>query len=190
MLASLTRAFAPLLVCGLFIASCSVQTGSGVPDWAVCSANGDCTLASSGCCPGCGAQTLADVDGVNKHDLAVHIHDVCPQPAYCPKCATASNPNLLATCSAGACVAVDVRQESATACTADADCRLRTTGCCECGGSLAPNELIAINTGKEAAYEALLCDAHTVCPDCGPIYPTTVQAFCAPNGHCAVRTVQ
>jgi hypothetical protein len=74
-----------------------------------------------------------------------------------------------------------------SACTEDVDCRLRVTQCCECGGSTAPWDLVAVAASKEALYVDLVCDAGQACDECLPQYPTDVEAFCASDGHCDVR---
>ncbi|HVU05155.1 MAG TPA: BPTI/Kunitz domain-containing protein [Polyangiaceae bacterium] len=163
-----------------------VGTGTAAA-WAACSANSDCTLSANTCCGVCGAPELADVDAVNGARVDEHFRAVCPKPVPCPKCGTAENPNLLATCTGGACRAVDVRNEHLAACRANSDCRLRVTGCCECGGSTASAALIAIAVTEEAAYAALVCDPGTGCPACAPVYPKDVEAYCASDGHCDVR---
>jgi hypothetical protein len=77
----------------------------------------------------------------------------------------------------------------ALACAADSDCRLRVTGCCECGGSTASWDLIAIAHDGEADYQALVCDPEQACDECAPVYPVDVEAYCATDGHCATRRV-
>lgn len=168
-------------------ATCVWVGGDHHADWDRCDLPSDCTLVASSCCGGCGAPALADVDGVNRALLDDHFRDVCPQPLPCPLCPSATNPELVATCSLGRCQALDVGGLALSACTADADCRLRTTGCCECGGSTAPWDLIAIAVGGEAAYQHLVCDPGAACAACQPVYPDTVLAYCAGDGHCAVR---
>lgn len=156
--------------------------------WASCTVNSDCTLGANSCCGVCGAPPLDDVDAVNKEQLEAHFNAVCPEPLPCRNCGMTNNPNLLSTCSAGACKAVDVRHDSVSECTTDDDCRLRVTGCCECGGSTASGDLIAINIlSGDDEYRALVCDENTACPECAPIYPTDVEAYCARDAHCAVR---
>ena len=73
-----------------------------------------------------------------------------------------------------------------SACSSDADCRLRVTSCCECGGDTNPDALIAIRSDVEADYMALVCDA-TDCDLCAPVYPDSMEAFCADDGHCDTR---
>lgn len=176
---------APLpLACG------SVDVTPGPPpDWAACDANSQCVLAAASCCGVCGEPTLADVDGVHRDRLDAHFDAVCPDPVPCPKCATTNNPDLFATCRAGSCVALDLTTEAASACAADSDCRVRTTGCCECGGSTAEADLIAVAITAEQDYASLVCDPSTSCPACQPIYPDDIEAWCD-DGHCKLRKLE
>lgn len=153
--------------------------------WALCGANSECVLAANTCCGVCGKPALTDVDAVNKTQLGAHRTDVCPKPVPCPQCLTSTNPDLLATCDAGRCKALDVHTLPATACSRDDECRLRVTGCCECGGSTEPAQLIAVS--NPSLYVNLVCDPSQACPACAPVYPTSVEAYCAPDAHCAVR---
>ena len=134
----------------------------------------------------CGNPTVDDVDAVNHDQLEAHQQAVCPTPVVCAACPTQTNPNLFATCGAGSCKAVDVSSDSASECTADEDCRLRVTGCCECGGSTASFELIALNRSKESLYTEQVCDPMQACDECLPFYPTDVKARCGANCHCEV----
>ena len=102
-------------------------------------------------------------------------------------CVLTGNPELHATCAGGVCLAVDIRAHQASACASDDDCRLRVTGCCECGGSTASWDLIAIAQNGEPAYQSLVCDPEQGCDDCAPVYPTDTEAYCATDGHCATR---
>ncbi len=156
-------------------------------DWARCAVNSDCVLRADSCCAPCGAPGLDDVDAVHQARTEEHFRDVCPSPTPCPLCPVANNPDLLATCEAWACEAVDIRRHFASTCASDDDCRLRVAGCCECGGSTAPADLIAIAWLGEAGYRQLVCDPEQACPECAPVYPDEVEAWCASDGHCDIR---
>ena len=158
------------------------------PDFRSCDAHADCELAINACCWPCGEQELSDFDAINGDYAEEHRATVCDDPTpACPRCATFPNPALGATCGAGLCQGFDVRAMDLSACTTDADCRLRVTECCPCGGDTSPTSLIAVRTDAEADYQALVCD-DIACPECEPVYPTDmVEAFCADDGHCDVR---
>ncbi|MFO0555712.1 MAG: hypothetical protein U0271_45470 [Polyangiaceae bacterium] len=159
------------------------------PDWASCTLTSQCVLRANTCCGTCGEPTLADVDAVNSDKVDAHQQEVCPNPVPCPDCISLVNPDLLATCTEGTCTAIDVRKDAVSACTADTDCRLRTQGCCECGGSTAEEDLIAVRVDAASDFAALACDPEVGCPACEPMYPTSVEAFCADDGHCDIRPV-
>jgi hypothetical protein len=83
----------------------------------------------------------------------------------------AQDPYLVATCRASRCEVVDLLQQAVTSCTANTDCRLRTNVCCECGGPTDVEHLIAINSGGEQGFTALVCDPMQACGRCAAIYP-------------------
>jgi hypothetical protein len=153
-----------------------------------CARNEDCTLAITDCCGPCGEPSLTDYAAIAGSRAEDHFARVCPDPDAlpCPGCAVLPNPSLGATCEAGRCVGYDVRALELSACTADDDCRVRTRDCCECGGATDPSALIAVRADARADYAALVCD-DLACPECVPVYPDTVEAFCAADGHCDVR---
>ena len=160
-----------------------VEEGEG-PDWAACRASSDCVIVSNGCCDTCGMPTLADVDGVNKSFLGEHYDDVCPDPVPCPRCATMPNPELIATCREGFCLAMDAGADELTACTSSEECVIRTPECCECGADMTPGALIAIRSDSRRELEELVCDPDSDCPACAPVYPDNVEAVCDDDSHC------
>lgn len=156
---------------------------------APCTEPTECTLAIDTCCGPCGVPTLDDFDPILVSRADDHRAAVCPDPSViCPACPVAPNPNLGATCTANRCTAFDVRTIPLSACTSHDDCRLRVRECCACGGDTSPFSLIAIRADSEAAYQALVCGSEIACPECEPTYPSDVSAYCADDGHCAVRT--
>lgn len=153
-----------------------------------CADNSECELALDRCCGPCGEPTLDDFDAINGEYREEHREAVCPEPEPCPECASQPNPALGATCEDSLCRGFDVRTMDLSACTADDDCRLRVTECCECGGDTSPASLIAIRADANAEYQSLVCDVETGCAGCAPVYPTDeVEAHCADDGHCDVR---
>jgi hypothetical protein len=129
----------------------------------------------------------SDVDGVNVDRLEEHGRAVCPTPVACAACPTQRNPDLFSTCAEDSCTVVDISSDPASACASDDDCRVRVAGCCECGGSTAVYDLIAVNRSEESRYAAMVCDPMQACDDCAPIYPADAKAHCATDGHCKVR---
>jgi hypothetical protein len=91
------------------------------------------------------------------------------------------DPTLVATCSDSSCALVDLLALPLTECQSNADCRIRTQDCCECGGSLDFNSLIAIRTDSELAYVRLVCDPGQGCDACLPTYPEQASAECHAN---------
>ncbi len=164
------------------------ETDSGPPSWSICAANSDCVLADNSCCGVCSQPELSDVDAINQNEVSDHYADVCDEPdPQCPACALMPNPWLGATCEVELCAAFDLRETELVTCTADDDCALRVTDCCECGGDTNREALIALTTDAVASYVGLVCDPETTCPACEPSYPDTVEAFCSAAGRCDIR---
>lgn len=159
-------------------------------DWAACTAVGQCELAAKGCCGTCGTPTVNDVNGVNRTQGQAYQDDNCPGPIPpCPACASQNNPNLAAFCVQDACTAIDVRGDAVSACTTDADCRLRYSDCCESCGQASPDMVIALSQSGASVYRSQVCAPDQACDKCLATYPDTVKAICAATGHCAVVPV-
>jgi hypothetical protein len=125
--------------------------------------------------------TAVHVDSVENHR-----NEVCgDEPAVCPACAQQPNPNLLAHCDNGSCVAVDIQQTSVTECESPDDCRVRAPECCECGGSTDAFSVIAVNISRDADYANYVCDPDMGCPECAPVYPDDIEIACL-NERCTV----
>jgi len=163
----------------------AMADAGALPDWAVCTDQGQCSVNPVGCCAVCGAPTVADVEGVRMGKEDEHYNAVCPVPEPCPRCPTFDVPELVPTCKAGQCEVVDVRMEALTACTLDSECRIRSTSCCECGGD---PRYIAVSTTSTETYESLVCPTGAACAECLPTYPDTVVARCV-VGHCEAVTL-
>jgi hypothetical protein len=156
-----------------------------------CSAQNDCVLAPDGCCGGpCGMPELKDYTAVNRRHTTDFAKITCPPtdaPSTCPGCVLYPNPNLFARCTPSGCVGVDLRTDSLSGCSTDADCRIRYPGCCEsCGGP--PTSLMALRKDAEGELLKTICDASgTPCPPCVPSYPAGASAMCDPGTrHCVV----
>lgn len=166
---------------------------AGATNWAVCDAPGDCVLAISDCCGGCGLQTPDNFDGVNYMYTAEHTTDVCPHPedTPCPGCASETNYDLAAFCTSGSCQVVEVSKDPISACTTDADCALHKADCCSCG-DYPIEQTVALNIDHYYEYEQQVCGPGGFgCPlDCAPTTPTGYQAVCNPNsGHCEAAPI-
>ncbi|MFH1435527.1 MAG: hypothetical protein ABIJ56_07395 [Pseudomonadota bacterium] len=156
------------------------------PDWTSCLVPSDCVIVANSCCGVCGMPTLADMDAANKNFLEEHYDAVCDDPdPICPGCAEMPNPELVATCEEGRCLAVDLGAEDLTLCASSDDCVIRTPECCECGADMTPMSLVAIRIDAQAALAGLVCDPDSGCPECAPVYPDNVDAICDGDGHCA-----
>lgn len=155
----------------------------GSPSYDVCSASSDCIVRSASCCGQCGAATREDMVAIAKAQASDYATAVCGSSYGCPACYMAQDARLIATCEAGHCKVVDLAAHDATSCSQASDCRIRTNVCCECGGPIDVEHLVAIANDGEAAFSSLVCDAGQGCPECAPTYPPEVTATCA-SGHC------
>jgi hypothetical protein len=168
-------------------ASCFIRIDNRHDRFDRCAVNGDCVLSPSTCCGTCGKPDLADVVALNRDEVSDRRDDVCEGVWTCPECATQNEPSLIATCSATHCRALDVRLDGVSLCNLDSECRLRVPECCECGANVAASHLIVINGARVGEYMALVCAPHQACSACAPVYPNSVEPFCAESGHCALR---
>ncbi|MBE7485145.1 MAG: hypothetical protein HS104_34905 [Polyangiaceae bacterium] len=157
-----------------------------------CSAPGTCELFATNCCGGyCDPNApLGGFTAVNETKLNEFEAALCPGDIACPGCVSFDNPNYLALCRAGQCTAVNLRDDSLSACQSDSDCRVRWgSDCCEdCGGGN-PDQLVAYN--KDKSLEAEVCNPNDgACPPCAPPpYPKSILPYCGPDGHCTYTIV-
>jgi hypothetical protein len=115
--------------------------------------------------------------GVNQGRIDQYRGGRCDGEA-CPACFMEPDPNLVATCSAGRCEAINVRTHDVSACVADMDCSLRVPTCCGCSSS----PPIAIRAGGELDFTSRGCDGDEACPECFPAFEGW-DASCQ-MGHC------
>jgi hypothetical protein len=161
----------------------------GGGDFTSCSMSSSCIVIPASCCGACGAATREDSIAVNASRASAYQASVCPKSPACPACYMEQDPTLVATCASGRCAIVDVLEQPFAACTDDAECRLRSRDCCECGGDVTSAGLISIRTDGEGAYMDIVCDegSSTPCPECAPVYPPEAAAACdVAEGHCRV----
>ncbi len=153
-----------------------------------CSQPSECTLANATCCGTCDTPSLGDVIGVHIRDLDSYEEQLCRMPEECPPCVVSPpNPNLVATCNATQCRAVDIERTPVVRCTVDEDCRLRTNTCCECDVRPDATNVVALRRDAVADFLALVCDASAACDTCTVGYPADLEAYCDAAGRCAVR---
>jgi len=160
--------------------------GGSLAGFTDCTTSSQCIVIPASCCGSCGAATRDDAVAVNAAEGSAYLDLVCAGVAGCPGCYMMQDPTLVATCDEGTCVVVDLHEHPSAACDSHDDCRIRTHDCCECGGDVTEESLIAINQSSEASFAALVCDAGTGCPECLPVYPAGAVAQCHPDGYCEV----
>ncbi|MCC6216480.1 MAG: hypothetical protein IT376_16580 [Polyangiaceae bacterium] len=160
-------------------ASGSGGSGGG-GGFGACTLPADCTIVPTSCCGSCGAATRGDATAIAKASYSAWMSEHCAA-VDCPACDRPSDPTLFADCVAGSCAIVDLLEHPSTACAVDSDCRLRTTECCECGGSVDRAHLVAVSS--DGSFGTLACGAPQACDDCAPTLPAGVRARCV-TGHC------
>jgi hypothetical protein len=133
------------------------------------------------CCAFCDIDSVDDFEAVNRA-YAGFMSPVC-ELVDCDSCdAPPESEHFAATCNAGSCEIMDIRKSELSACTTDADCRLRAgLSCCEDCSSAS---WVAVSVDSPAVLGALCGPNPLPCPPCVPIYPEDLIAVCGSNGHC------
>lgn len=163
--------------------------GGGDPSLFTCSGPEECVVIPRSCCGSCGAATREDAIAVRADraaDWSAMACDSGDDPIACPGCFMEQDPTLLAGCEEGRCVVVDLHEHPSAQCTVDAECVLRARECCECGADTSYTGLVAINSIGRSAFEEVVCNTDTGCPECAPVYPEDATPACA-SGHCEVQ---
>jgi hypothetical protein len=178
-----------LLLGASAVTAAGCGNAGATPEWAACTAPGQCRLAAKGCCANCAPFTIDGLNAVNTSQEEAYQDDNCPdRPPSCDACTKGSNPTLAAFCVENACKVIDVRGDDVAACTTDADCRLRYSGCCERCGQGSKLDVIALGQKGVATYVSQVCAPGQTCPDCAPTYPVDAQVACGAAGLCEVVT--
>jgi hypothetical protein len=177
----LSLAYVFALGCGGTVRPGDVLPDGGA-DFGACTAANQCVLATNGCCPSCGEPQQSDFAAVNASRLSEFRAAVCPMPVPCPRCAAFPNLYIGARCVNARCESFDVRKvPDFSACTSDADCRLRKgLECCECG---AMGEWTAVSVKGQMALPDAVCAPGAACDACAPVPPQSLIAVCN-AGHC------
>ncbi len=167
---------------GLDSPAADVPVRPDAPISLACDVPSACTLRPASCCGACGAATPTDMIALPDGEVAAYVAGMCADVG-CPECAALPDPYLIATCTAGQCVAVDLHTHPLTECALDTDCVLSPAQCCACG-LLAAHETIAHNPAR-GGLGTLTCDPDADCPPCVPDFGA-LEARCD-AGRCVVR---
>lgn len=182
---SYTRAGFVLYMFVLLVA-CAAKDVSPSDTEDECLQNTDCVMVVRGCCAGCLPPTREQVLAVPKSEREAAQREQCPDPVSCGPCYVTDPeplaPLLVAACVAKRCELVDLREEAISSCTSDSDCVAVGRGCCP-PSSADPVEYVGLQ--KDASTDLLACFP---IPPCIPPLPHELPiAYCAADGHCAVR---
>jgi hypothetical protein len=151
-----------------------------------CREHTDCVVIERGCCGSCLPPAKDQVRAVTKSQLEDARKTECPNPVNCGQC-DVSDPEPLAPLFEAACVArrcelVNLRTDELSRCTSDGDCAAVSRSCCPAYSS-APAEYVGVRKGADNAL--LECVPAQPCVP-SEAHPVPI-AFCAKDGHCAVR---
>lgn len=150
-----------------------------------CDAPSDCVVVPVSCCGSCGRATPTDFTAIAREREGEYRGREECATVSCPACEAPPLPQLIATCDAGRCVAIDLGTTAITACTRSEMCTLGVTAsCCPCG-DIPEHELFAYSASQAGALRELLCPGDFVCPPCVPFFPAGAAAVCD-EGRCSV----
>ena len=159
------------------------MASGGAEDWGACQFDGQCEVIAAGCCEACEPVQSSQLRAVNKLYFSAQQNAECPRGAACAPCTITVGDEgtrryFRATCSAGQCAVMDVRDSPLSACNADSDCEIRPgANCClSCTGT----DFVPVN--KDADF----CGGQPYpCPLCSP-NPSEYRAVCS-QGMCVFQ---
>jgi hypothetical protein len=144
-----------------------------------CDTNADCTLVPRACC---GANTEPDAVLALSGGGAELDSELCDGRLGCPTIFIPPKPSLHAQCVEGQCETLDVAPVAV--CETDADCTVRSKGCCNCPVGESPAELLAVALPDEY-YDFAAC--HVECDLCLDMPPEGIISTCDDDfGLCAL----
>jgi hypothetical protein len=153
-----------------------------------CTSHEQCELVETGCCR-CEINPSADQLIAVPRDRARDAGTACTggSCSCAPDLHDPLAPVLRAACVERRCVVKDVRREEASRCTSDSECRVETGSCCDlCTNE--PDRYLALRSALDYVSTDR-CDPRIGCPAC-VTPPPLPSAFCAVDGHCAVRRTE
>jgi hypothetical protein len=170
------------------LAACQAACGGGSTAGS-CTTSADCALIPTGCCGEC-LPTLTGVEAVLAADAEAEMNANCPGgPPACGPCAPQAfdpqRPVPFARCQQGRCQVVDLRADPQTECTTDEECVSVSAGCCPPCGDV-PVGWVAKRLDLSSVYPGPMFCPGSCELTCAMNRP---GAFCAADGHCAVREI-
>jgi hypothetical protein len=147
-----------------------------VSDLLECTAAMQCQLVPSQCCAPCGAPEAEQLVALAGRQAGQARERYCAgqNPNNCPRCPEfPARETLRATCLQNSCTLVDLEQESFTGCSADSDCTLTLSMCCDSCTTHGADDFIAVRQDQlQNARQAYCGDAPPMCPACiGRVLP-------------------
>lgn len=175
------RLFPTMAACDRAYQVCYAQTGLQQS----CGAHAECALVSRSCCPACGEASADGQLSLNVASKTLFQAGLCDPMLGCPDCVSLANPLLYAACIDAQCTVVDVGEQAQ--CETDADCRLTSKDCCDCGGDFGPDGVMAVGPGYRKPGHC----AGVGCDECLPADPPGLRATCdTGRGACVISEVE
>jgi len=144
-----------------------------------CETDAECALVPRACC---GAITEPDAVLAISGGGAELDSELCDGRLGCPGIFIPPKPSLYAQCVAGRCETLDVAPVAA--CDTDADCTVRSKGCCNCPLGESAAELLAV-ASPDQYYDFASCEV--TCDLCLEPPPEGITATCDDSfGLCAL----
>lgn len=161
-----------------------------VSDLLECSSAMQCRLVPNQCCAPCGAPEAEELVAVNGEQVgqARERHCVGQNPGGCPRCPEfPARATLRATCLQNSCTMVDLEQDSFTTCSADSDCTLTLSMCCDSCNQHGADDFIAVRQDQlQNTRDAYCGDQRPMCPACVGMVVPGLSAKCV-AGACLVE---
>jgi hypothetical protein len=164
-----SRLFATIGACDSAYSACYAESGID----RTCTKHSDCTQESRTCCPSCTYPDASQLFALNRNSPTLRETGACLGPeGPCGTCFLDTSATVYPSCIDGICQMLDVTDQAT--CQADADCRLTSKDCCDCGGDFSAHGLMAVSNGYTHGprCEGVGCDG------CVPSDPVGIHATC------------
>ncbi|MDE0883531.1 MAG: hypothetical protein OSB21_13145 [Myxococcota bacterium] len=161
-----------------------------VSDLLECSSAMQCRLVPNQCCAPCGSPEAEQLVAVNGERASQARERYCEgqNSNDCPRCPEGPpRQTLRATCLENSCTMVDLELASFTTCSADSDCTLTLSMCCDSCVPHGADDLIAVRQDQlQNVRDAYCGDEPPMCPACSGAIIPGLSAKCV-AGSCFVQ---
>jgi hypothetical protein len=154
------------------------QAPVDIGDLLECELAMQCTLVPNQCCHPCGEPRADQLVAINRRQSQEANNRYCEgHDRNCPRCPERSpRDTLRATCLQNRCAMVDLEMPMFTTCSADTDCTMTLSMCCDSCNEHGVDDLIAVRRDQLRDVRNAYCgDRPPMCPACiGMIQPGLV----------------